>query len=186
MGHDAHTAPIRTGTVTGGTGRPVLGLVPLLALGVLTCGGPAGQEAGEEAPAPAVRDAQPPGEGPGYGVRLSVDRKVYGPGDTIRMRLTLFNRNDEPLVLNFPTAQRYDFLIRRSGDGTERRVLWRWSEGRFFTQQLGREVLGPDRPALEMSVAQPAPSAPGVYLVEATVPAEEWPVRAIVPVTVAP
>ena len=60
--------------------------------------------------------------------------------DSVRMTLTVTNGSDDPVGLRFPSAQRYDFVIRESGDRT---VRWRWSEGRMFAQVTGEEVVPP-------------------------------------------
>lgn len=54
-------------------------------------------------------------------------------------RLLLRNRGSDTLHLSFPDGQRFDFVVKdRNGE-----TVWRWSEGRFFTQATGSEELAP-------------------------------------------
>lgn len=172
----------------------------LLAAALLACGpGGDGTDAGASAgegradaparPTPAeTSDAGSAGDRarPAYGIRLTTDRAVYSPGDTIRMRLEVFRRGGEALTLSFPTAQRHDFVLRgpdTSGPGGE---VWRWSEGRFFAQSTATVTLDADRPAITATAVRPAPGTPGLYRLEGRLTASEWPVSAVVPVTVVP
>lgn len=170
--------------------------VPLL---LLACGGEAGSPAqGADGAAGARGQAASDTAGPTgaggpapdaegrYGIKVDVDRKVYNPGDTIHMALTAFNRTGQPLVLNFPTAQRFDFLLRRGEDGLGAEPVWRWSRDRFFTQSEGVERLTPGRPAIEYTASRRAPGEPGIYLVVGKITAASWPLSATVPITVAP
>lgn len=80
-----------------------------------------------------------------YGVAVSVDRPVYfnnfmppvlDPVPTLKAAIVLRNRSDTPLALVFPTAQRFDFVLRDARG----REISRWSDGRAFTQQSGQET----------------------------------------------
>jgi hypothetical protein len=182
--------------------RPIPALLALALLALLGCGAGgdasagdgARERAGGEADAAAGADTAgasavgtPGRESYGsYGIRVSTDRAVYAPGDTIRMELEVFRRDGEPLTLHFSTAQRHDFLLRGPETATTPAVVWRWSDGRFFAQSTDTVTLGPGRPALTASVRHPAPGRPGRYRLEARVTASEWPLSATVPVTVAP
>jgi hypothetical protein len=167
----------------------------LLACGPAADGTDAGEAAGEGRPDAAARPTPPDTagdgpagrrEGPAYGIRLTTDRAVYSPGDTIRMRLEVFRRGGEALTLSFPTAQRHDFVLRgpdASGPGGE---VWRWSDDRFFAQSTATVNLDADRPAITAAAARPAPATPGLYRLEGRLTASKWPVSAVVPVTVVP
>lgn len=174
--------------------RPCALTVTALLAGGLACGSP-GTGSGESAESvaeeravaladPGSRAARP--DSGRYGILLSVERRVYAPGDTIRMRLVAFNRTERPMTLRFPTAQRHDFLIRRDAAGAAGGVVWRWSDGRFFAQARGEEVLDPGRPELAATASHPAPDEPGIYRVVGTVTAPNWPLSATVPITVTP
>lgn len=49
------------------------------------------------------------------------------------------NTSDAPIVVTFPTAQRGDATVARDDD-----VVHRWSDARFFEQQVTEVVLEPD------------------------------------------
>lgn len=180
--------------------RPHVLVASTLLAGSLACGSPETGEAGAEGAArteeaaraeTAAERARPGrklGEVPSerYGILLSVGRKVYAPGDTIRMRLVAYNTTERPMTLRFPTAQRHDFLIRRDDAGAAGGVVWRWSDGRFFPQARGEEVLDPANPELTATARHPAPDEPGIYRVVGTITAPNWPLSATVPITVTP
>lgn len=60
---------------------------------------------------------------------LSVQAETAG--DTVRFTLQVTNAGTAPVELTFPTGQTFDFVV-RDGD----REVWRWSQGRMFTQML--------------------------------------------------
>jgi hypothetical protein len=70
---------------------------------------------------------------------LGATLNVRVEGDSVRFELHIMNVTTQPLVLEFPTAQRYDFEMRTS----QGRVLWRWSDDMMHAQVLGREELAP-------------------------------------------
>lgn len=68
---------------------------------------------------------------------MSLEAQV---GDTaVHFRLHATNTSDAPVVLEFASGQRFDFIVRDAG-GSE---VWRWSEDRMFTQALGQESIPP-------------------------------------------
>ncbi|WP_073165239.1 BsuPI-related putative proteinase inhibitor [Desulfofundulus australicus] len=69
---------------------------------------------------------------------LSTPRRTYRRGETISLTLAKVNIQNSPVTLNYPTGQRFDFVVLRDG-----REVWRWSHGRSFTQVAGRVVLRP-------------------------------------------
>ncbi len=62
-------------------------------------------------------------------ITFETDAASYKPGGTITWHYRLYDGNDQPLELTFPSSQVYD-LVLRQGD-TE---IARWSEGRMFLQ----------------------------------------------------
>ena len=55
-----------------------------------------------------------------------------------KFTLKVCNPGPQAVTRDFPTAQRYDFEVRRGDD-----LVWRWSDGRTFAQVLGRETWKP-------------------------------------------
>lgn len=64
-------------------------------------------------------------------VILETDKGTYGPGEEIGLTLSLRNTSGQAAQVEFPTSQRYDFVI-RSPSGEE---VARWSLGQQFTTQ---------------------------------------------------
>lgn len=83
--------------------------------------------------------------GPELSFGVALDKALYyadfmPPVDPARSipilaaRLTLRNTGPQPVTLQFNSGQRYDLVIRDSkGD-----QIYQWSQGKFFTQALGR------------------------------------------------
>ncbi|HEX8696662.1 MAG TPA: BsuPI-related putative proteinase inhibitor [Longimicrobium sp.] len=85
-----------------------------------------------QAPAPAAAPAA--GEdGP-----LVTTLQVLAARGQVQVALAVTNASAAPVVLEFRSAQRYDFAVQ---DGE--RTLWRWSEGRGFAQAVGADTLPP-------------------------------------------
>lgn len=60
--------------------------------------------------------------------------------DAVDLALTVTNAGDDPVTLSFRTGQRVDFTARAVDDDKQ---VWRYGEGRMFTQALGSETLDP-------------------------------------------
>jgi hypothetical protein len=69
---------------------------------------------------------------------LSTTLSVDLTDDDVQFSLAVENAGDESVTLSFRNGMRADFAVR---DGDE--VVWRWSEGRMFTQALGSETIDP-------------------------------------------
>ena len=54
------------------------------------------------------------------------------------MTLIVENKTGRTLNLTFPTAQRYDFIVR-----TGKHIVWQWGHERMFAQVVGRFFLAP-------------------------------------------
>lgn len=67
---------------------------------------------------------------------LATTLEVEVGASEVHLILHVTNPTSRAIRLEFPTAQRYDFLV-RSGD-TE---VWRWSADRMFTQAVGTETV---------------------------------------------
>lgn len=68
---------------------------------------------------------------------LVATMEVQAGGDVVELTLHVTNASSEPIRLEFPSSQRYDFSVSRL-DGE---ALWRWSADRMFAQALGTETL---------------------------------------------
>jgi hypothetical protein len=99
-------------------------------------------------------------------------------GNGVTFRFTVSNGTGGPVELTFPDACRADFAVRRD-DGEE---VWRWSEGRMFTQAIGHARLEPGEEAV-FEEEWPDPE-PGDYTAEAVLRATEREVRAETPFSV--
>lgn len=116
------------------------------------------------------------GEVASVGVEVSVttDKATYRNGEPITMTLQVSSRTGEEVLLQFLSAQRFDFAIRDA----KGRQLWRWSEGQVFAQVLGTEALGPARPQITYQAQFRGNLAPGWYSLEATLVAKDRPLSA--------
>ncbi len=128
---------------------------------------------------------------------LSIDRPVYVPDlfppvdpergiPMLRARMTIRNSTSAPLVLNFPSGQRFDLVIRN----IQREEVYRWSANKLFVQALGTIELSPGRRSfaaeapLEAGRNEPLP--PGTYVADAWLTTEGEPTyRASVPFEIA-
>ncbi|MDK2883112.1 MAG: hypothetical protein PWP58_1448 [Bacillota bacterium] len=68
-----------------------------------------------------------------FRLTLSTDRTTYRPGQPVTMKFTKTNICPRSQTLTYPTGQRYEFEVRQ-----DNRLIWRWSEGRTFTQAVRR------------------------------------------------
>lgn len=113
-------------------------------------------------------------------VELSIDKAIYTVGEPIAVTLTLTNVGNEPATFQFNTGQIYDFVVARSGV-----IVWRWSQGKAFTQALTVLTLRPGEArrfqeqwnqrdaqgrqvqsgSYELVAAFPAPGGPGAPVV---------------------
>lgn len=60
---------------------------------------------------------------------LTLDSSRYRQSDTITLRMTWRNTQDQPVEMTFPSGQDYDIVVRNEkGD-----IVYRWSDGRAFT-----------------------------------------------------
>ena len=69
---------------------------------------------------------------------LNTDKDIYSPGEPVRIRLFKLNNSFQLIILNYPTAQRYDFAV--TGSTGE---VWRWSSDRVFAPFVQQITLLP-------------------------------------------
>ena len=89
-----------------------------------------GEDDNAGTPPPAPADLQ---------VSLELGGETYSRGEPVEMSLTITNTDQDEAVLSFSDGLRYDFVA-VDGDGRE---VWRWSDGKLFTQVLGEETIAP-------------------------------------------
>ena len=58
-------------------------------------------------------------------------------GDDVELRLHVTNQSAKKLELTFPSGQTHDFYVLDAAG----REVWRWSEGKLFTQSLQKKLL---------------------------------------------
>ncbi len=81
------------------------------------------------------------------------------PGE-VRFTLIVRNQGTEPVALEFKSGQHVEVTV-----AAEDAEIWRWSDGRMFTQSLETEQLDPDE-AVRYPCTWDTPS-PGQYRVTA-------------------
>jgi hypothetical protein len=59
-------------------------------------------------------------------------------GSPVRFTIRLNNVSGQETELDFATGQMYDFTVTRG-----KTTVWRWSDGRFFTQSLSTRTIEP-------------------------------------------
>lgn len=75
--------------------------------------------------------------------------------DAVEFALTVTNTGDEPATLDFRSGLTADFAV---VDGDE--DVWRWSDGRMFTQALQTETLAPGENVVYTATwAEPVPGS---------------------------
>lgn len=68
---------------------------------------------------------------------LTLDQAVYAPGQPVTVRLWLRHSQPEPIELRFNSGQTYEIVVKNE----KGEVVYRWSEGRSFTQALRQEQM---------------------------------------------
>jgi len=81
--------------------------------------------------------------------------------DAVAFAFTVTNTGTEPVALEFRDSKVVDVAVDRDG-----KEVWRWSEGRMFTQALRAEALEPGE-SFTREVTWEGPP-PGAYTAEAT------------------
>ena len=131
----------RTSTPTRPHGARAFALVAVLAC---ACATPQGGD-GEAEHALAADD-----------LAMSLEAQL---GDAaVHFRLHATNTSPAPVVLEFASGQRFDFIVRDAG-GSE---VWRWSDDRMFTQALGRESIPPGE-TVTFEASWPTQGRTGTY-----------------------
>ena len=88
-------------------------------------------------------------------------------GKTVRFALRVNNIAGRPTELTFPTSKQYDFWVTR-GDAE----IWRWSEGRLFTQAVEKRSIDPQA---SITLSEPWTAEPaGTYRVHGQLHADGY------------
>jgi hypothetical protein len=69
---------------------------------------------------------------------LAMRFEVVSEGADVRFQLHVVNTSPRNVEVNFPSGQAYDFIVVDSVG----REVWRWAEGRAFTQSVQNKLLG--------------------------------------------
>jgi hypothetical protein len=110
--------------------------------------------------------------GSGSPESLGSSLNVRVAGDTVELEIHITNVTSGPIVLEFPSTQRYDFAV-STGRGE---TVWQWSAARSFATVLGEERLEPG--ATRRYTAQwPAAVAAGEYVATGWVVSTSHPVE---------
>lgn len=116
-------------------------------------------------------------------VTLTLDSPAYAPGADLAWRYTLYNGNDHPLDLTFPTTQVYDLVL---WHGTQ--IVARWSTGKAFADVVSTRSVGMgETMTLTGTWKLPESLAPGDYRLQFSLASTTTePTGASVDFTVAP
>lgn len=102
---------------------------------------------------------------------VAADLYVRTSGNAISFSLQVVNHTRKGVELTFPTGQTHDFVVLDSAG----REMWRWAEGRMFTQTLRNKSLSRGE-AFEVAARMSrAPLAPGRYVARATLTSQNYP-----------
>ena len=104
---------------------------------------------------------------------LSADLYVRASGTDITFALHVVNSAKKNVELTFPSGQTHDFVV---ADSVGREV-WRWSEGRMFTQALRNKLLGKGE-TLELveTMKRDKPLPAGRYTARAVLTSRNFPI----------
>lgn len=126
-------------------------------------------------------DAQSPcPASPKLDLSLRISDRSFAPEEPIEVILEVTNRTRETIRLTFSTSQRFDLTLQDSSG----QVIWRWSEGRFFLQMIGEELLTPDIVALRFVATIAAPPKRGRYILRGLLTSSNWPHDTSIPIWV--
>jgi hypothetical protein len=71
---------------------------------------------------------------------IFTNKRTYNRGEDVAITLIKRNTGSRSITLRYSTSQRFGFLARR---GQNQAIVWRWSQGRFFTQRTSFVTLRP-------------------------------------------
>jgi len=106
-------------------------------------------------------------------VKLASKLDVAVAQREVRFALVVTNVGNKHAELDFPSGQSYDFVV---VDSTGRQV-WRWAQGRMFTQSVRNHQLGAHDAMRVAETWTPADAKPGRYTAVATLKSSNYPVE---------
>lgn len=145
-------------------------LVPLLTIAAVAfaCGPrPRAAQQAADAATPAATHRLPRNTGSPVTPALDIST-----ADGVRFAFHVTNTTAKTLELNFPSGQTHDFAVLDSTG----RELWRWSEGRMFTQALQNRQVD-SREVVTFEDRWEAPAVHGRLTAVATLRSSNYPVE---------
>lgn len=105
---------------------------------------------------------------------LAASLIVQVRAEDVRLVLQVSNATGSPILVTFPTQQRFDFAVTRDGER-----LWAWSEDQVFAQAVTEDTLAPAETwRFEARWVGVPPEEEATYAVEARLASSSHPVRA--------
>jgi hypothetical protein len=102
---------------------------------------------------------------------LTTKFDVAQSGDEVRFALRVVNATPKSVEVNFPSGQAYDFVVVDSVG----REVWRWAEGRIFTQSVQNKLLGKGE---SITVSEKwSPAKPGRFTAIAVLRSSNYPIE---------
>lgn len=101
---------------------------------------------------------------------------------TVRLTLHVVNTGKKRVELAFPSGQTHDFVILDSLG----REVWRWANGRMFTQTFQNRLLSGGETFDVDGVWQPDKLAPGRYVARAILVSQNYPLVQQMAFTITP
>ena len=102
---------------------------------------------------------------------LSASVYVRATSAAVRIAMHVANTSKKKVEITFPSGQTYDFVIL----DTTGREMWRWGNGRMFTQALRNKLLGGGE-AMDLEETLTSPTLPpGRYIARAVLKSENYP-----------
>ena len=97
---------------------------------------------------------------------------VTPEGDHVGLALNVTNNTKKTVELRFPNGKTHDFMV-VDGSG---RIVWRWSDGRFFTQTMQSKTVKSSN-TVTLEDKWDAPNAHGQYVAIATLNTDTHPIE---------
>lgn len=102
---------------------------------------------------------------------LAAELYVRTHESNIQFALHVRNTSKKRVELTFPSGQTYDFVVLDSSG----REMWRWGNGRMFTQTLRNKLLGAGESLDLEETMESSPLPPGRYVARALLTSANYP-----------